>query len=537
MMSESQLLFRRDGRIHITAGDGRQGLVDIVRRCAELQSVVAGDYVFELSEAALWGAAARGYSGVDLVRGLDAVASMPIPQPIATRILDTVARWGRLWIDRRGETTVLVATDVGYLRDLGLVPRIEPAGWIADLAPEEIGRIKLQAMKAGLPIVDDHRGGVASTPVHLRIGLRPYQQAAVDAFLAGGSGLVLLPCGAGKTVVGVAAAAAVGGSTLVLTPSRSVSDQWQAAFASATSLAASHVRAHARTTGDERVSIATYHAATTGRIAGALATRPWDLVIYDEVQTLPADVFRLAAAFQTARRLGLTATLVREDGREREISALVGPVLYDASWLDLERQGWIAPARCAEVRIPTAPTARERERYRLATLARLLALHAAEPVLVVGTRVAGLRYAGDRLGFPVLTGESSRDDREELLERFRTGDIPVLGMSRIGTLGIDLPNAAVLVQLTGTFGSRQEEAQRLGRILRPARGKSASFYMLVVTGTTDEEYARKRQRFLVNQGYQYEVYDAASFPRPSWPSDDLSSERLLRGDCPERSGR
>ncbi len=526
-MPASQLIFRQDGRIHITAGAGRDRLVDLARRCASLHSVVAGDYLFELSDSALWGAAARGHTAAGVVAELDRVAETPVPPAVAARIRGSMARWGRLRLERAGDDIVLAADDAGLLRGLGLVPQHDAGRWAATLDEGDIGRVKLAAMAEGWPVADARPPGRPSTPYRLTVSLRPYQRDAVDAFLRGGAGLVLLPCGAGKTVVGVAAAAALGGSTLVLAPSRTVSSQWRTTFTTTTTLAPESVRANARSTGDEQVAIVTYHAATAGRVRAAIEARHWDLVIYDEVQSLPADVFRLAAAFQSARRLGLTATLVREDGREREISALVGPALYDASWLDLARQGWIAAARCVEVRIPGAATPSERERYRLATLKRLLALHSGQPVIVAGTRVAGLRRAGALLGVPILTGESSRDEREELLQQFRDGSIAVLGLSRIGTVGIDLPNAAVLVQLSGTFGSRQEEAQRLGRVLRPEEGKSAHFYTLVVVGTAEEEYARRRQRFLVSQGYQYELLDAASLPRPAAPSDDLAREEML----------
>jgi DNA excision repair protein ERCC-3 len=263
------------------------------------------------------------------------------------------------------------------------------------------------------------------------------------------------------------------------------------------------------------VTIATYHGATGGALAGALIDYPWGLVIYDEAQSLPADVFRLAAAFQSSRRLGLSATLVREDGREREIAALIGPALYDVPWVELERQGWIAPATCVEVRVPAADLPSQAERYKLAVLERLLARHAAEPTLVVGTDLASLSRAARRFELPLLTGRSPRDARAATLDAFRAGSITQLALSRIGSVGIDLPSAQVLIQLSGTFGSRQEEAQRLGRLLRPAPGKVARFYALVASGTPQERYAAKRQRFLVDQGYQYEVLDAADIPRIS----------------------
>jgi DNA excision repair protein ERCC-3 len=261
------------------------------------------------------------------------------------------------------------------------------------------------------------------------------------------------------------------------------------------------------------VTIVTYHGATRGRQAGALIDRAWDLVIYDEVQSLPADMFRLAAGYQSSRRLGLTATLVREDGRERDIAALVGPPLYDVSWIELERQGWIAPARCVEVRLPTPDSQAESARFKQAALQRLLAVHRHDQVIVAGTAISGLMKAGERLGFPVLTGASSHADRDRVLTEFREGRLSVVGLSRIGSVGLDLPNANVLIQLSGTFGSRQEEAQRLGRLLRPGRDKSGTFYSLVTQGTREVPFAARRQRFLVTQGYEYELMQAKDLPR------------------------
>jgi DNA excision repair protein ERCC-3 len=229
---------------------------------------------------------------------------------------------------------------------------------------------------------------------------------------------------------------------------------------------------------------------------------------------LPARVFRSAADFRSTYRLGLTATLVREDGRESEAIALVGPPVYDASWSTLEEAGWIAPAVCHEVRVPPSSTEDERRRFKIAALERLLLLHRGEPALVAGTELAGLTEAGRRLGFPVLTGASPVLNRSDALDAFRSGDLMVLGISRIGTLGVDLPSASVLIQISGSFGSRQEEAQRLGRILRPSPGKQASFYTIVARGTREVRDAERRQRFLVNQGYQYRIMDAAELPRP-----------------------
>jgi DNA excision repair protein ERCC-3 len=251
-----------------------------------------------------------------------------------------------------------------------------------------------------------------------------------------------------------------------------------------------------------------------GNASGQLLGYPWGLVIYDEVQTLPADVFRLAAAFQTARRLGLTATLVREDGKQQEVFALVGPAVYQLPWTDLERMGWIAPARCAEVRTPPTISPVEVNRYKLAVVQRLLALHEGQPTLIVGTKLDILKAASIRFNIPMLSGKSASSHRDETFQAFREGKIDRLILSRIGSLGIDLPSAEVLIQLNGMFGSRQEEAQRLGRVLRPRPGKVAQFYSVVAEGSPERRYAEKRQLYLVEQGYSYDLIQPSELPRP-----------------------
>ena len=515
-MTRSQLIVQRHGTLLLTPGDDRDRLVTLVRQCAQLRGVVAGNYVYEPSSIALWGAAARGVRAADLLAQLDAAAATPLPSALAARIAEGLARYGALRLDERDGQPLLLADDASVLTHLGEEWAARARNGELALRPQEIGAAKLAAVRAGWPVVDARPSTIGA-----RVSMQPrpqamprsYQRAALDAFARGGNGLVLLPCGAGKTLVGVLAAAQVARATLVLTPSRSVAEQWRAAFLALTTINASDVRVAQSGDAATPVTVATYHAATGGALAGTLLDYPWGLVIYDEVQSLPADMFRLAAAFQSARRLGLTATLVREDGREREIAALIGPALYDVPWIELQEQGWLAPARCVEVRLPPASDAAQAERFKRAVLERLLARHATEPTLVVGTDLASLTRAATRFKLPLLTGRSSRAMRATLLDGFRAGDVRQLALSRIGSVGIDLPSAQVLIQISGTFGSRQEEAQRLGRLLRPAPGKVARFYTLVARGTAEERYAAKRQRFLVDQGYQYEVLTAADLPR------------------------
>lgn len=511
-MTHSQLIVQRDNQFVITAGQGRDDLVRIVRHCAVLTAIVADSQVYERSAISLWGYAAHGGSASELLDSLSAASSDALPATLIAWIVQTMARYGVLRLSEADGFQWLSAAIDEPFRLLGLEAEASHGQFRFRIDSAESGRIKVEAARFGWFVVDDRCG--VSTPgndaFRFRGALRPYQQAAVDAFMRGRHGLVQLPCGGGKTVVGVAAAAMVGGPVLVVVPSRTIANQWHDTFISTAGVERDDIAVNRI---GRRVSIVTYHTAA-GRTAGNLLAQDWRMVIYDEVQSLPADTFRLAAQIQADYRLGLTATLVREDGREREIAALVGPPLFDISWRELERQGWIAPAHCVEVRVPLAVNEREALRYRISIVERLLARHESEPTLVVGTRLAGLVATGERLGFPVVTGRDGVDMRAQMLDRFRAGDIRVLGLSRIGSVGIDLPDAAVLIQVSGTFGSRQEEAQRLGRLLRPSPEKSAYFYTIVETGTREVADAARRQRFLVNQGYDYEVVDAGTIERP-----------------------
>ncbi|MEX1157324.1 MAG: helicase-associated domain-containing protein [Thermomicrobiales bacterium] len=513
-MADAGLIFQRDGTMLVTAGDGLDRLLQVVRKCAQLRTIVAGNHVYELSQVALWGSAAQGARFSDLIASLDRWSHAPVPAAFAARIADIMSRYGAFEIVERARQTTLVARDPSVLGEIGVTVPTNGAMSIA-LERRDVAKLKLAAVQAGWPIVDRRRAACTGTHIGLseRVRLRQYQSDAVASFEAGRNGVILLPCGAGKTIVGVAAAVAVGGPVLVLVPSRTVGEQWQSAFVELTDCHPSSIGWIDDRRDGLTIATVTYQAATSGNAAGELSGRPWRLVIYDEVQSLPADVFRFAAVIEAERRLGLSATLVREDGREAEVFALVGPPLFEASWLELERDGWIAPARCVEVRVPAAATPAEDLRYKMAVTRRLVEQHDGEPTIVVGTDVTGLLAAGRRLAFPVLTGSSSAERRVEVFEAFRSGALKVLGLSRIGSVGIDLPGASVLIQVSGTFGSRQEEAQRLGRVLRPAPGKTAHFYTIVAAGTREQHFAARRQRFLVNQGYRYEIVDASELPR------------------------
>jgi len=369
--------------------------------------------------------------------------------------------------------------------------------------------------------------------------LRPYQREAVESFWHGGSGVIVLPCGAGKTLVGAAAMAEAQATTLILVTNTVSARQWKDELVRRTSLTEDEIGEYSGSRKEIRpVTIATYQVMTTRRKGvythlELFDARDWGLVLYDEVHLLPAPIFRMTADLQARRRLGLTATLVREDGRESDVFSLIGPKRYDAPWKDIETQGYIAPADCVEVRVTLTDgeriayaTAEPEERYRLAAssdvklrvVRDLIARHEGQQTLVIGQYLDQLDELGERLGAPVIKGETSVKERQELFAAFRTGEVSLLVVSKVANFSVDLPEASVAIQVSGSFGSRQEEAQRLGRLLRPkADGKTAHFYTVVARDTVDADFAQHRQRFLAEQGYAYRIVDASDLPSLDHP--------------------
>ncbi|MEZ4522253.1 MAG: helicase-associated domain-containing protein [Thermomicrobiales bacterium] len=506
----SQIVFQRDGGMLVSPGGNRADVAAAVRLCGQLETITAGSYLFKLNPVAIWGSAARGLTVDTILDRLDCHAATPVPAQVAALISRHHARYGVIWIERSdGEPARLRSSDPSVLARSGL-------GDCPELRDRDIPQIKQQLASEGWPVVDRYeRQDDDELAISWRPGveLRPYQIEAVSAHLQAGNGLVLLPCGAGKTMVGVGVAVDVRTRTLILAPSREIADQWERTLVETTTVNPEDVSVAVGDRKPTPITITTYHSASTGRVGSSLAASSWGLVIYDEVQSLPANVFRAVSAFSAVRRLGLSATLVREDGREAEIFAMVGPVVYDVPWVELERDGWIAPAQCHEVRIPEAPGTRQRQLFKHAVIERILSLHEGKPALIVGSRIQWLESVARRFDVPVLTGKDDPATREETFEAFRTGRISRLAVSRIGSVGLDLPTAELMIQVDGNFGSRQEEAQRLGRLLRPGDGQPVHFYSLVSLGTREPKYARRRQRFLVNQGYEYEILDAADLPR------------------------
>jgi len=408
---------------------------------------------------------------------------------------------------------------------------------------ENAGQLKQQLLKIGWP-AEDLAGYVdgEAHPISLvqnGWALRPYQQQAVDGFWHGGSGVVVLPCGAGKTLVGAGAMAKASATTLILVTSTVAARQWRDELLQRTSLTEDEIGEYSGARKEIRpVTIATYQVLTTRRKGvythlDLLDARDWGLIVYDEVHLLPAPIFRMTADLQARRRLGLTATLVREDGREADVFSLIGPKRFDAPWRDIEAQGYIAPADCVEVRV-TLPDAERmayamaepEERYRLASTSTtkdriveaLVDKHAGEPTLVIGQYLDQLDVLAARLNAELITGQTSVALRQKLFQQFRTGEIKLLVVSKVANFSIDLPEASIAVQVSGTFGSRQEEAQRLGRVLRPkGDGRTAHFYSVVSRDTVDADFAAHRQRFLAEQGYSYRIIDADELLAPPVP--------------------
>ncbi len=534
--------------------DGAACRVDIAP-FAELERSPEHIHTYRLTALGLWNASAAGHDAEQVVDALLRWSRYPVPQALLIDVADLMARFGRLVLEVDPvHGLVLRSTDRAVLEEVArakavaplLGPRIDPDSF--GVPRGERGRLKQALLKVGWP-ADDRAGYVDGTahPVVLREGtgfdLRPYQQEAVDAFIAAGSGVIVLPCGAGKTLVGLGAMARAGARTLILVTNIVAARQWRAELLARTTLTEAEVGEYSGEHKEIRpVTLATYQIITTRRGGlyphlELLSSEDWGLVVYDEVHLLPAPVFRMAADIQSRRRLGLTATLVREDGRAGDVFSLIGPKRYDAPWRDIEAQGWIAPARCVEVRVTLADEERmayalaePEERYRVGATARSKlavvealcgeAVRRGEPTLVIGQYLDQLDQLGERLGAPVLNGKTPTIEREKLFEAFRRGLEPVLVVSKVANFSIDLPEASVAIQVSGTFGSRQEEAQRLGRILRPkADGRQAHFFTVVARDTNDQEFAARRQRFLAEQGYAYEIVDAEAVLASASASD------------------
>lgn len=533
---------------------------DALARFAELVKSPEHIHTYRITPLSIWNACAAGVAVNDIADTLTGYSRFPVPTTITAQVRDFAQRFGRVRIERdendaSAQHLFLRAHDAVLAEELvhgkHLAPllgdRIAPA--VFRITQGNRGRVKQALIKAGFP-AEDIAGYAAgeSLDVTLRsetadgkpFALRDYQVQAVHAFHAlgsarGGSGVVVLPCGAGKTVVGMGVISAVQSSTLILTTSVTAVRQWIRELLDKTDIAPESIGEYSASTKEVRpITVATYQILTHRATATAEFThlglfdqRNWGLIIYDEVHLLPAPVFQVTATLQARRRLGLTATLVREDGREDDVFALIGPKKADVPWKVLEREGWIATAVCTEVRIPLAESLRmpyavadARNKFRVASenpdktqvVRDIIARHAGEPALIIGMYVEQLEALAREMNVPLITGTTAQLKRDALYEQFRRGTLPALVVSKVANFAIDLPDASLAIQVSGTFGSRQEEAQRLGRILRPKQGANqAHFYSIVTADTVEQEFALKRQLFLCEQGYEYQIADAGQF--------------------------
>ncbi|MDT7702537.1 MAG: excision repair protein [Pseudonocardiales bacterium] len=546
VQSDKTLLLEVD---HPMADEARGAIAPF----AELERAPEHVHTYRVTPLALWNARAAGHDAEQVVDALVRFSRYAVPQPLLVDVVDTMGRYGRLQLaNHPAHGLVMTALDRAVLEEVMRQKKIAPMlGARIDqdsviVHPSERGHLKQMLLKVGWPAEDlaGYVDGEAHAIDLVQDGwtLRDYQAQAVEGFWQGGSGVVVLPCGAGKTLVGAAAMAKAKATTLILVTNTVSGRQWKRELIARTSLTEEEIGEYSGEKKEIRpVTIATYQVITRKtkgeyRHLELFDSRDWGLVLYDEVHLLPAPVFRMTADLQSRRRLGLTATLVREDGREGDVFSLIGPKRYDAPWRDIEQQGWIAPAECTEVRVTMTEaerlayaTAEAEERYRMASTARtkvpvvqaILDRHKGEPTLVIGAYLDQLDDLGEALNCPVIQGSTRNRERESLFEAFRNGEIDRLVVSKVANFSIDLPEASVAVQVSGTFGSRQEEAQRLGRLLRPkGDGRQAHFYSIVSRDTLDTEYAAHRQRFLAEQGYAYRIVDADDLLGPALPEMD-----------------
>lgn len=528
---------------------------DALNRFAELVKSPEHMHTYQLTPLSLWNAAAADVAAEEVVETLNNLGKYDVPGNIATDIRDYISRYGRLKLvkDEAGRLLLtsedkMLITEVWASDEVRQYLTAKVDGETLEIHPERRGFVKQALVSIGFP-AEDLAGYVDGE--HLDISLlermergqdfhlRDYQKRAGEKFWAqggpsGGSGVVVLPCGAGKTVVGISIMAEARCSTLIVTPNIIAARQWASELLDKTNLGPEMIGEYSGEFKEIKpVTISTYQILTWRRSGDdefphfdLFKKRNWGLIVYDEVHLLPAPVFKITAEIQARRRLGLTATLVREDGHERDVFSLIGPKRYDAPWKDLEKQGWIATAVCREIRVDMAEEIRyqyavalPRQKYRVATenpakvpvIQKLLSHHKDDKVLIIGQYLDQLEKLAKLFRAPLISGKMPNDERRELYDEFLAGKRNLLVVSKVANFALDLPDASVAIQVSGTYGSRQEEAQRLGRILRPKEdGKFAHFYTVVTRDSRDQEFNANRQLFLTEQGYRYEIWDASS---------------------------
>ena len=521
-------------------------------------------HTYRISHLSLWNAASTGLRAEDVVQRLDEQSKYPLPQSVVTEIQEYMGRYGLLRLSKDERGLYLESSEVALFKEVCKLPNVGSCLLEFEgnnkvyVDPNKRGILKMTLTLNGFP-VEDIAGYVCGDPLAIDLRektlegkplvLRNYQKEASEIFYAsgsekGGSGVIVLPCGSGKTLIGMATMALMKTRTLILTPNISSARQWIREILDKTTLTPDQVREYS---GDVKeigpVTVATYQILTQRKRVKKTeeseeekeeADKPlvnfplfsehkWGLMIYDEVHLLPAPVFRFSAEMQATRRLGLTATLVREDGKETEVFSLIGPKKFDLPWKVLESQGWIATADCCEIRVVMTPElkmqyalAQTRDKINIASMnsrkddvVEKLIEQYDEPedrILIIGQYIEQLTQLSEKLGIPLITGKTPNKERDKLYGQFRDGSLRNLMVSKVGNFAIDLPDASILIQISGTFGSRQEEAQRLGRVLRPkADGRPAHFFSLVTKDSKEQEFSMNRQLFLTEQGYAYKI--------------------------------
>jgi DNA excision repair protein ERCC-3 len=524
---------------HPQASDARHDLAIF----AELERAPEHIHTYRITKLGLWNARAAGHDSDYVLGVLDKYAKFAIPSSVRVDIQETMDRYGKLVIRRDAEGSLLLTcSSPAILLEASRGAKIAAllgsrlSEDTFEVLPFARGALKQELLKLGWP-ADDLAGYTPGTPHEIALAekgwaIRDYQSNAVNKFWDGGSGVVVLPCGAGKTIVGAAAMARAKTNTLILVTNTVAARQWRAELLKRTTLTEEEIGEYSGSIKEVKpVTIASYQILTAKRKGEyahlqLLNAKDWGLIIYDEVHLLPAPIFKMTADLQARRRLGLTATLVREDGKEGDVFSLIGPKRFDAPWKEIESEGYIAPAECFEIRVDLPEDERlnyaiaeQDERYRMAAaskvkipvIQKILERHKGEPTLVIGQYLDQIDEVAKLLGVPKITGETPVNERERLFQAFRDGTEPTLVVSKVANFSVDLPEASVAIQISGSYGSRQEEAQRLGRLLRPkADGRTASFYTLIARDTVDQDFAQNRQRFLAEQGYSYRILDVSS---------------------------
>jgi DNA excision repair protein ERCC-3 len=543
-MNEGPLIVQSDKTAllevnHPQAPDARHDLAIF----AELERAPEHIHTYRITKLGLWNARAAGHDSDYVLGVLDKYAKFAIPSSVRVDIQETMDRYGKLVIRRDAEGALLLTcSSPAILLEASRGAKIAAllgsrlSEDTFEVLPFARGALKQELLKLGWP-ADDLAGYTPGTPHEIALAetgwaIRDYQSNAVNKFWDGGSGVVVLPCGAGKTIVGAAAMARAKTNTLILVTNTVAARQWRAELLRRTTLTEDEIGEYSGSIKQVKpVTIASYQILTAKRKGEyahleLLNAKDWGLIIYDEVHLLPAPIFKMTADLQARRRLGLTATLVREDGKEGDVFSLIGPKRFDAPWKEIESEGYIAPAECFEIRVDLPEDERlnyaiaeQDERYRLAAtskvkipvIQKILERHNGEPTLVIGQYLDQIDEVANLLGVPKITGETPVNERERLFQAFRDGTEPTLVVSKVANFSVDLPEASVAIQISGSYGSRQEEAQRLGRLLRPkADGRTASFYTLIARDTVDQDFAQNRQRFLAEQGYSYKILDVSS---------------------------